>query len=171
MHCRAQIFTIIPKLARRSPAWPKSLSDYEMTKQHIQHISTLEAWELIQKEPNATFIDVRSDMEYLFIGHPVGAVNIPWIQEPDWVVNPDFVREVRKLILGGVIDTPEHHAVPVLLICRSGKRSEEAGQLLLKNGFHRVYNIMEGFEGELDEKHQRSTLGGWRFDQLPWEQC
>ena len=110
-------------------------------------------------------------MEYLFIGHPKGAVNIPWISEPDWEVNPDFVRDVRKLILGGVIDSPEHHAVPVLLICRSGKRSEEAGILLLENGFHRVYNIEEGFEGELDDNHQRSTLGGWRFDKLPWEQC
>ena len=142
-----------------------------MSKKHIKHISALKAFEILQKEPNAAFIDVRSDMEYLFIGHPKGSVNIPWISEPDWVVNPDFVRDVRKLILGGVIDSPEHHAVPVLLICRSGKRSEEAGVLLLENGFHRVYNIEEGFEGELDEDHQRSTLGGWRFDNLPWEQC
>lgn len=142
-----------------------------MTQVKIEHISALEAAELLQKEPNAAFIDVRSDMEYLFIGHPKGAVNIPWIQEPDWIINPDFVRDVRKLILGGVIDTPEHHGIPVLLICRSGKRSEEAGQLLLENGFHRVYNIEEGFEGELNEEHRRSTLGGWRFDNLPWEQC
>jgi rhodanese-related sulfurtransferase len=142
-----------------------------MSKKHIKHISALKAFEILLKEPNAAFIDVRSDMEYLFIGHPKGAVNIPWISEPDWEVNPDFVRDVRKLILGGVIDSPEHHAVPVLLICRSGKRSEEAGILLLENGFHRVYNIEEGFEGELDDKHQRSTLAGWRFDKLPWEQC
>lgn len=142
-----------------------------MSKKRIKHISALEAFEILQKEPNAAFIDVRSDMEYLFIGHPKGAVNIPWISEPDWEINPDFVRDVRKLILGGVIDSPEHHAVPVLLICRSGKRSEEAGVLLLENGFHRVYNIEKGFEGELDGNHQRSTLGGWRFDKLPWEQC
>jgi rhodanese-related sulfurtransferase len=142
-----------------------------MSKKHIKHISALKAFEILLKEPNAAFIDVRSDMEYLFIGHPKGAVNIPWISEPDWEINPDFVRDVRKLILGGVIDSPEHHAVPVLLICRSGKRSEEAGILLLENGFHRVYNIEEGFEGELDDKHQRSTLAGWRFDKLPWEQC
>ena len=142
-----------------------------MPKKHIKHITALKAWEVLQKEPNSAFIDVRSDMEYLFIGHPKGAVNIPWISEPDWVVNPNFVRDVRKLILGGVIDSPEHHAVPVLLICRSGKRSEEAGVLLLENGFHRVYNIEDGFEGELDDNHQRSTLAGWRFDKLPWEQC
>jgi rhodanese-related sulfurtransferase len=142
-----------------------------MTKESMKHISALKAWEVLQEEPNIAFIDVRSDMEFLFIGHPTGSVNIPWIQEPDWIINPDFVRDVRKLILGGIIDTPEHHAVPVLLICRSGKRSAEAGHLLVENGFHRVYNIEDGFEGELNEKHHRSSLAGWRFDNLPWEQC
>lgn len=142
-----------------------------MSASKVIHINTQEAWDLIQKEPKVAFIDVRSDMEYLFIGHPSGSVNIPWIAEPDWEINPHFVRDVRKLILGGVIDSPEHHSVPVLLICRSGNRSDEAGQLLIENGFQRVYNIKQGFEGDLDEKHQRSTLGGWRFDKLPWEQC
>ena len=142
-----------------------------MPKTQVNHISAQKAWEIIQKEPSVAFIDVRSDMEYLFIGHPKGAVNIPWITEPDWVVNPDFVRETRKLILGGIIDSPEHHSVPVILICRSGNRSDEAGKLLVENGFKRVYNIEHGFEGELDENHHRSTLGGWRFDKLPWEQC
>jgi len=142
-----------------------------MTKIQVEQINSKEAWELLQNEPNTAFIDVRSDMEFLFIGHPAGAVNIPWINEPDWIVNPDFVRDVRKLILGGVIDTPEHHGVPVVLICRSGKRSDEACNLLVENGFHRVYNIKDGFEGELDDQHHRSSLAGWRFDGLPWEQC
>jgi len=34
-----------------------------------------------------------------------------------------------------------------------------------------VYNVEHGFEGELDDKHHRSTISGWRFDQLPWQQC
>ncbi len=137
----------------------------------VNHISPLKAWDLIQKEPKVAFIDVRSDMEYLFIGHPSGSVNIPWIEEPNWEVNPHFVRDVRKLVLGGVIDSPEHHSVPNLLICRSGNRSDEAGKLLVENGFKRVYNIVQGFEGELDDNHQRGTIAGWRFDNLPWEQC
>ena len=142
-----------------------------MSIESVNHISATEASELIEKEPKTAFIDVRSDMEYLFIGHPAGAVNIPWITEPDWEINPDFVREVRKLILGGVIDSPEHHSVPVVLICRSGNRSDEAGKLLIENGFKHVYNIVDGFEGELDDNHHRSTIGGWRHDNLPWEQC
>ena len=142
-----------------------------MPKNSVTHLSAQKAWNLIQKEPKAAFIDVRSDMEYLFIGHPSGSVNIPWIEEPNWEVNPHFVRDVRKLVLGGVIDSPEHHSVPILLICRSGNRSDEAGKLLVENGFKRVYNIVQGFEGELDDNHQRGTIAGWRFDNLPWEQC
>ncbi|MDX1810982.1 MAG: rhodanese-like domain-containing protein, partial [Gammaproteobacteria bacterium] len=65
----------------------------------------------------------------------------------------------------------EEGCVPILLICRSGKRSLEAGEHLIKEGFQEVYNIEGGFEGPLDEKHHRSTLNGWRFDNLPWEQC
>lgn len=142
-----------------------------MSEHNIEHITASAAWDLIQKEPRVAFIDVRSDMEFLFIGHPKGAVNIPWIEEPDWNINPNFEREVRKLVLGGVIDSSEHASIPVILICRSGNRSAEAGQLLIDHGFRRVYNIEEGFEGELDDNHQRSTSGGWRFDKLPWEQC
>ena len=39
-----------------------------------------------------------------------------------------------------------------------------------KPGFGDVVNILHGFEGELDEHFKRSSLNGWRFDGLPWEQ-
>ena len=139
--------------------------------QEVKTISSREAWELKENDPRALLVDVRSHMEFLFIGHPAGAINIPWIDEPDWTINPHFAVEVRKLILGGLDHHEGGHNVPVLLICRSGKRSLEAGELLLKEGFHDVYNISDGFEGELDDNHHRSTLGGWRFEGLPWEQC
>ena len=141
-----------------------------MSKTNVKTLTPTQAWQLIQDEPKALLIDVRSQMEFLFIGHPVGAIHIPWIDEPDWNINPHFAAEVRKLVLGG-LDHKSGHNVPVLLICRSGKRSLEAGELLLKEGFHQVYNIAEGFEGELNDKHHRSSLAGWRFDGLPWEQC
>ena len=142
-----------------------------MSKSKVQHISAKEAHELIQREPAAAFIDVRSDMEYLFIGHPVGAVNIPWIDEPDFVINPNFEREVRKLILGGVIQSEGHDSVPEVLICRSGRRSQEAGRKLLEAGMSNIYHVSSGFEGPLDDKHHRSTTSGWRFEGLPWQQC
>lgn len=137
----------------------------------VRTISPKKASELMEQEPSSILVDVRSHMEYLFIGHPVGSVHIPWIDEPDWQINPNFVREVRQLLLGGLSHGGMSEQVPVLLICRSGKRSKEAGESLIENGFENVYNIEHGFEGELDHHHHRSTLGGWRFEGLPWEQC
>lgn len=137
----------------------------------VKRITPKEAMKLITDEPKSLFIDVRSHMEFLFIGHPVGAVHIPWIDEPDWNVNPNFVREIRQLMLGGISDDGSHTQVPIVLICRSGKRSYEAGELLVKEGFTNVCNVEDGFEGELDDSHHRSTLGGWRYEGLPWEQC
>jgi rhodanese-related sulfurtransferase len=139
--------------------------------QDVKTISPQEAWQIMQEEPRAVMVDVRSDMEFLFVGHPVGAIHIPWIDYPDWKLNPNFVTEVRKLVLGGICYEKSNSGVPLLLICRSGKRSLEAGNLLVKEGFCDVFNVAEGFEGELDEKHQRSSQGGWRFHGLPWEQC
>ena len=137
----------------------------------VKALGPVQAWEFISNNPRAVLIDVRSSMEFLFVGHAEGSVHVPWIDAPDWTVNPDFVTEVRKVLLGGIGLGEHGDDAPVLLICRSGKRSHEAGNLLIKNGFTEVYNVAEGFEGELDDDHHRSTLGGWRFHGLPWVQC
>ena len=136
-----------------------------------QPLSPKRAWQLLQDDSRAVLVDIRTTMEYLFVGHPKGAVHVAWIDEPDWDVNPEFVTEIRKLMLGGVVCEDEQGCAPVILICRSGKRSLEAGRALLQAGMKSVMHVDEGFEGELDENHQRSTVGGWRFHQLPWEQC
>lgn len=141
-----------------------------MSETKVKTLSSKEAYDLLQSNPSATLIDVRSGMEFLFVGHPVGAIHIPWIDEPDWVVNPNFVKQVRQVILGG-LSCELGDCAPVIIICRSGKRSHEAGVELVKAGFPEVYNIEDGFEGPLDEKHHRSTVSGWRHHGLPWEQC
>jgi len=134
-------------------------------------ISAKQAYDMLEANPKGLLVDIRSSMEFLFVGHPVGAVHIPWIDEPDWDINPNFVAEVRKLLLGGAACDEDEGCVPVILICRSGKRSKQAGHKLLEAGLTNVFHIDEGFEGELNDKHQRSSLGGWRFHGLPWEQC
>ena len=137
----------------------------------VKTVTPKEAWQILQDDPRAVLVDVRSDMEFLFVGHPTGAIHIPWIDYPDWKLNENFVTEVRKLVLGGICHESANSGAPVVLICRSGKRSLEAGILLNKEGFCDVYNVADGFEGELDDHHHRGTLGGWRFEGLPWEQC
>lgn len=138
--------------------------------EHLNEISPQQAMDILNADSRALLVDIRSSMEYLFVGHPSGAVHVPWIDEPDWLVNPDFVKEIRQLLLGGVCEQSDG-GPPVILICRSGKRSKEAGIALIEAGIQNVYHIDEGFEGELNEQHQRSSSGGWRFRGLPWEQC
>ena len=137
----------------------------------VQSVTPPEAMRLVEENQRVVLIDVRSSMEFLFVGHPRGSVHVPWIDEPDWIVNPHFVTEVRKVMLGGVGLEDHDSDAPVVLICRSGKRSLEAGKVLIEEGFKEVFNVSEGFEGELDDNHHRSTQGGWRFHGLPWEQC
>lgn len=137
--------------------------------EELKTITAVGAWQLCQKDPRALLIDVRSSMEFLFVGHPQGAMHVPWIDEPDWVINKNFVTEIRKLALGGLNESTDD--VPIILICRSGNRSDEAGKALVEAGIKNVYNIDEGFEGKLDDNHRRSSVGGWRFHDLPWEQC
>jgi len=64
-----------------------------------------------------------------------------------------------------------HAKRPIVLICRSGNRSTEAGEELERHGFKRVYNVQSGFEGPLNAQHQRNSVSGWRHEGLPWEQC
>ena len=141
------------------------------SRKEMQHLTPKQTVTLIEENPRAILIDVRSNMEFLFVGHPKGAVHIPWIDEPDWEVNPNFVRQIRELMLGGIICDEGDGCAPIILICRSGKRSVEAGHKLLEAGMGDIYNVLDGFEGELDDNHQRSSLGGWRFDGQPWEKC
>jgi rhodanese-related sulfurtransferase len=142
-----------------------------MSENAPKDLTPQQTWQLIEDDPRAILVDIRSSMEFLFVGHPKGAVHVPWIDEPDWTVNPDFVTDIRKLLLGGAICTEDDGCAPVILICRSGKRSLQAGHSLMEAGFNRVFHVGEGFEGDLDENHHRSTQGGWRFHDLPWEQC
>ena len=129
----------------------------------MKHLMPLEAQALLTAEHSAVFVDCRSEMEFLFVGHPVGAMMIPWNDGPDWEINPHFVGQVKKACGHSTLR-------PVVIICRSGNRSVDAGQALEAAGFTRVYNVLEGFEGDLDDDHQRGNLGGWRHSGLSWEQ-
>jgi rhodanese-related sulfurtransferase len=127
----------------------------------MKHLKPRDASTFLHDNPHAVLVDCRSEMEYLFVGHPTGAAHVAWNDGPDWDINPHFVGQVKKIASMNR---------PVVLICRSGQRSIAAGVELEKAGFTEVYNVLEGFEGALDENHRRGTLGGWRWCGLPWEQ-
>jgi rhodanese-related sulfurtransferase len=135
----------------------------------IREITPREAWELLQSDKSAVVLDVRSKVEFDYVGHPVGAVHVPWQEFPAWQADPQFVDKVRRrLAERGAADPAKD--LTVLSLCRSGSRSRAAAQALAAAGFARVYNVAQGFEGDRDQDGHRGTQGGWRFHGLPWEQ-
>jgi rhodanese-related sulfurtransferase len=129
----------------------------------MEDLTPKQAYEYLATHPAAVFVDCRSEMEFLFVGHPIGAMMIPWNDGPDWEINPHFIGQVKQAVAHTL-------SRPVMMICRSGNRSVDAALALETAGFTKVFNVLHGFEGELDDKHQRGTLSGWRKDGLPWEQ-
>ena len=128
----------------------------------IENLTPQQSWDLIQSNPDAVLIDVRTKVEHDFVGHPLNTVHIPWKEAPDWQLNPQFIAQVKQAV--------KDSSVPVLLLCRSGARSLAAAEVLQQAGFKHLVNILDGFEGDIDKHKHRGNLGGWRFSQLPWEQ-
>jgi len=128
----------------------------------VKHVTPREAFESLAANPESLLIDCRSEIEFFYVGHPVGAVHVAWQEAPDWAVNPRFAREV--------LAEAKSRERPIFLICRSGKRTLDAGRALEADGFVDVTNILHGFEGDLDDRSHRGNRNGWRHDGLPWEQ-
>ncbi len=131
-------------------------------------LTACEAWTLLKEDPDAVLIDVRAQPEWAYVGVPdlsgIGkrAVFVSWQLFPTMQENPHFATE---LATRGV--TPGQTAI---FLCRSGKRSAAAARAMTAQGFARCYNLIDGFEGELDTDKHRGTLGGWKVDGLPWRQ-
>ncbi len=128
----------------------------------IENLDPKQCWEFMQNHPHAIMIDVRTAIEHAFVGHPLNAVHIAWKEFPGMQLNSSFIDQVKQA-------APDVET-PLLLLCRSGQRSVAAAEALQSQGYQHLINIVEGFEGPLDENKHRGNLGGWRFHGLPWQQ-
>ena len=125
------------------------------------------AIERLQNNPQALFVDVRSKAEYKYVGYPENSILIPWIDDPDWEPNPEAFSDAVIQELDGRENLSD---TEIILICRSGFRSNEALKCLENKGFTQVSHVASGFEGDLDENDHRGNLNGWRHDGMPWSQ-
>lgn len=163
----------------RAPALPPSV-------EHAQSLARAEglpfagslppetAFELINGE-QAILVDVRTLEERKFVGHVPQSLHVPWATGTALNRNPRFARELAALIAKQTAawhgDAPAPHPPLVtLLLCRSGKRSALAAEEAAKAGIPLVFNVSEGFEGDLNLAEQRGRFNGWRFHGLPWVQ-
>lgn len=119
-----------------------------------------QAWQLFSLGL-ASIVDVRSAEERKFVGHIPNTLHVAWATGTSLTRNPRFVRELEAKVKKDSV---------VLLLCRSGKRSALAAEAATKAGFTSVFNISEGFEGEIDAHQHRGVADGWRFRALPWVQ-
>lgn len=141
-----------------------------MSGSKIKEISSQQAWEILEGDPQAVLLDVRTSMEYEYVGHPLNAMHVPWMDAPDWNIDARFVDNVRDALVKRSGSDQDLESTVILAICRSGKRSQAAAEKLVSHGFNHLYNIEDGFEGDMDNKKHRNTINGWRVANLPWEQ-
>jgi len=160
-----------------SPAVPRlSLSGSAMapssSRDYAGDIDAAAAWALLEREPKAQLVDVRTVAEWNFVGlpdlSPLGRKVhcVEWQQFPSMAPNPDFVGEASTALQAAGAD-PQ---TPVLFLCRSGARSRAAAIALTEAGFGQAFNIAGGFEGDLDGARHRGAVNGWKAAGLPWRQ-
>ena len=118
------------------------------------------AWKLF-KAGQAVLVDVRTPEELSYVGRVPKALHVVWAHGVAQTRNPNFIQELERKVSKDAV---------VLFLCRSGKRSAGAAAAASEAGYTHAFNVLEGFEGELDEHHRRGYEGGWRFHGLPWVQ-
>lgn len=123
-------------------------------------VTPTEAWTLLVRGA-ARLVDVRSAEELRFVGRVAESLHVAWMSGLSLTRNPRFTRELEAKV--GKSDV-------IVLLCRSGKRSAAAAEAATKVGFRQVFNVLEGFEGDLDEQQRRGSFNGWRYYDLPWVQ-
>ena len=123
-------------------------------------IGPQDSWDLVSRGL-AVLVDVRSAEERKFVGQVPGSAHVAWATGTALTRNPRFVRELESKVKKDQL---------AILLCRSGKRSVLAAEAAAKAGFTQIYNVLEGFEGELDAEQQRGKQDGWRLRGLPWIQ-
>ena len=139
------------------------------------YVTAREAFGKWKAEPEQVkVLDVRTPHEYVFVGHPEMAWNIPflfmthqWDKEKNEYalkLNREFVAQVKEM--AEPKDT-------ILVMCRSGDRAAWAVDELAKARFTNVYNIVHGMEGDLVDDpdnlyHGKRMKNGWKNSGAPW---
>jgi|TARA_Y100000294_G_scaffold7503_1_gene7326 rhodanese-related sulfurtransferase len=123
----------------------------------IKQLTSKEIIEYLKIKPNCVLLDVRTNEELDQIGKPDGETIglktylVPFQFGEERVFNENFVQEFKNLN----IDKDQE----ILIICRSGNRSQLAAELLSKEDYT-CSNISDGFEGNNENV-------GWKKSELP----
>ena len=123
----------------------------------IKQLASKEIIEYIKIKPNCALLDVRTQKELNQIGKPDGesiglkTYLLSFQLGEERVFNKNFVQEFKNLNI--------NKDQEILIICRSGNRSQQAAELLTKENYT-CLNISDGFEGNNENV-------GWKKSELP----
>jgi rhodanese-related sulfurtransferase len=118
-----------------------------------------ETFALLQNNPAAILVDVRSRAELELVGRVPQSTHIEWAFYPGMVANQNFAAQLQETV---------DKDLTVIFMCRTGGRSHNAAVLAQQLGYQHAYNMVEGFEGETNSLKQRTMINGWRHAGLPW---
>jgi rhodanese-related sulfurtransferase len=128
----------------------------------IKHATPAEASAALSADPNAVYLDVRTEGEFE-LGHPAGAVNVPivFLDGGGGPARPNerFLDVVRRHI---------EASKNVFVGCQSGVRSARAAEILSRAGYASVTNVTGGFGGQRD-RSGNVAVAGWRDSGLAVE--
>ena len=136
--------------------------------EYICGITSQECFSKLSKVYNSYLVDVRTTPEWKFIGVPdLSSINknvifISWHVYPKMKINSSFENRIDESNI--------KKNDKIFLICRSGKRSYDAAKFLSSVGYSYCFNVTDGFEGDKDDLNHRSTINGWKYNNLPWKQ-
>jgi rhodanese-related sulfurtransferase len=128
----------------------------------IKEITPQEAHDLLKANPDAVYIDVRTEREFAG-GHPAGAVNIPIaFTDParGMIMNSDFLK---------IVEANFDHSKKIIVGCQAGPRSNAAAGVLQQAGYQDVANMIGGFGGMRDQSG-KVIAPGWSASGLPVSQ-
>jgi rhodanese-related sulfurtransferase len=125
----------------------------------IKQVEPPQAYEILQKNPDAIYVDVRTEDEFAQ-GHPAGAINLPVVfLKPGAAPQPnDSFLEVAQKVL------PQDKKLVVG--CMAGGRSQRACEILEQAGYSDLTNVRGGFGGARDASGA-IVVPGWRDAGLP----
>ena len=110
--------------------------------QTFQNITVDTAYKMIKKEnkyPNLMILDVRTPCEY-DMGHLYDAILIP--------------HDELKTSFRGLEECKNSE---IIVYCKSGKRSQQASEILVEYGFTKVYNMLGGIMAWMDADYPIRT--------------
>ena len=129
----------------------------------------------ITADPGIVYVDVRDPIEIAFVGRPEGIDAIVPLNLFSSTFdagkgrlaaspNKDFIAQIDRIMQREGKSKDD----PLVVACRSGGRSARAANMLAEAGYTRVYNQIEGFEGDWNKETGSRDRNGWRNAGLPW---